>query len=780
MWLSQRRGLQLRVGLPRSRTPFRRCTPLRASCVEHFSQLRLERWAFARVTAEEKQHAELRSSYPLQALGGGDAHFAEMDACPSTHGRDQPEKCLQEWQTLSDSQQRPMSPGLRALCQAQGSRRHSCTELAAGLSALSTDPFWCRETLASPSDCLLPPERFGLPALSASPMEPNAAGHPGHPAQRSLSEGSGNLHHDAHMTVPGNAFENGAFGDWFLLTRPTQPKGLVTRQVRGNGWREQHYRRLTTGHWALCEADAPLQHVVAMEYSCVKLLAQNALLIPLCATGMDMPLSQAVHDVGSENKTLALPGIVIDICRGLSELHRCNIVHGRLSLPTSVVVSQPQRGSYCARLTDWCVPLDDGFLSSQDLQRVAVAPELRDNTRQDPTQESDLFSLGVLAYFVLSEGQQPKLEHPNDPPSPTCPDTGLFPDLKQLDGHFPGISELLSVWTNPAPEEREPVERSLDNRFLLQLRQDRFAQLLETMCSLSELQQVVERGVKTLEATDKVGKGQKISEDSNISEAGKRLDTEHADKLAQGQKANRFLTKQGQAAPSDPAKQGLTHLLPPFSDDRGWKSALDEGLMQALDGNLQQATNQQQYDGQSAVQLLRCFRNLRHHAEQFIDVDPMQDLGLFKKETDELSLEGVFKYFYSLFPRCAYGSYQLMRHATEVPGFEPGTLQDPGFAIVQWKQWFVNTLGPMLIRVSSKVWSIEDDGAHFVVVVPEGETGRVSVEFFSAFEPRQQTLNLAMKDGSGGPVLEPGKSTKERHTVSFELPKQGQKNSFVQ
>ena len=112
-------------------------------------------------------------------------------------------------------------------------------------------------------------------------------------------------------------------------------------------------------------------------------------------------------------------------------------------------------------MTDWGVPLNDGFEPAVMLK--TLAPELRTGPPKAPTPSTDVYALGRLAYFILSGGEH----YPVDPASPMQV-TGdnlhaVLPDINSLDVRIPGSFHLLASWM----VDRQPVGESLQQQYLL-------------------------------------------------------------------------------------------------------------------------------------------------------------------------------------------------------------------------------------------------------------------------------------------------------------------------
>jgi hypothetical protein len=86
------------------------------------------------------------------------------------------------------------------------------------------------------------------------------------------------------------------------------------------------------------------------------------------------------------------------------------IFHGRLALPSSVVVTRGKPPSVLhARLIDWALPLDDGFTNVDDdssCWRGSRAAQSDHAPTIAELQRGDMYSLACLAYFILWQGRR--------------------------------------------------------------------------------------------------------------------------------------------------------------------------------------------------------------------------------------------------------------------------------------------------------------------------------------------------------------------------------------
>ena len=112
-------------------------------------------------------------------------------------------------------------------------------------------------------------------------------------------------------------------------------------------------------------------------------------------------------------------------------------------------------------MTDWGVPLNDGFEPAVMLK--TLAPELLTGPPKAPTLSTDVYALGRLAYFILSGGEH----YPVDPATPMQMTRAnlhvMLPCMKGLDTQIPGSTDLLEDWL----VDRQPVAESLQQQYLL-------------------------------------------------------------------------------------------------------------------------------------------------------------------------------------------------------------------------------------------------------------------------------------------------------------------------
>jgi serine/threonine protein kinase len=114
-------------------------------------------------------------------------------------------------------------------------------------------------------------------------------------------------------------------------------------------------------------------------------------------------IERCLKDLTAEQKVLAIVSCVM----GLDFMHSKGVIHGDVK-PSNLLLD----ANFHAKLSDFgCSRTADGSTMTQVPVTIAYAPvELQDG--KPPTVKSDLYSLGLLMYFVLTG------EHPFDPTWP--------------------------------------------------------------------------------------------------------------------------------------------------------------------------------------------------------------------------------------------------------------------------------------------------------------------------------------------------------------------------
>ncbi|XP_030847647.1 serine/threonine-protein kinase/endoribonuclease IRE1-like [Strongylocentrotus purpuratus] len=151
------------------------------------------------------------------------------------------------------------------------------------------------------------------------------------------------------------------------------------------------------------------EHPNVIRYFCTESDLQfRFIALELCTA----TLQEFVHDRGRFHMLKPLD-ILFQSSSGLAHLHSLNIVHRDIK-PHNVLISQPnQHGKVKAMISDFglCKKLSAGRMSFSRRSGVAgtdgwIAPEML--TGQDRTTTAiDIFSLGCVFYYVLSNGKHP-------------------------------------------------------------------------------------------------------------------------------------------------------------------------------------------------------------------------------------------------------------------------------------------------------------------------------------------------------------------------------------
>ena len=191
-----------------------------------------------------------------------------------------------------------------------------------------TDPFWVTEHLPpNLPDCLLqPPRRFGhLPRGGGTPMPASSAPHA--PAAH--------LFEDHSVTVSHNLLSGGRFGNFCLQGRELGGFGraVVIRAIRGAAWDAQ----VAAGKFT-ATSTIPFRHVVPLVLPCKVTPDQELVILPLAADAFELTLAEFLADESTDEQTCL--GVLFDVASGLHELHSRSLIHGRLTIERSVVVSR--------------------------------------------------------------------------------------------------------------------------------------------------------------------------------------------------------------------------------------------------------------------------------------------------------------------------------------------------------------------------------------------------------------------------------------------------------
>jgi serine/threonine protein kinase len=115
-----------------------------------------------------------------------------------------------------------------------------------------------------------------------------------------------------------------------------------------------------------------------------------------------------------------------DVSRGLLALHQCGIVHGDLKLENSLVFSTNEGRSCKVKLSDF----GGALLDSDALESIPMAtppwnaPEWKSNRSRSQLISSDVYSLGLLLWRIVLNGNNP------------FDDRDLFPACLTREEHF--------------------------------------------------------------------------------------------------------------------------------------------------------------------------------------------------------------------------------------------------------------------------------------------------------------------------------------------------------
>ena len=201
-----------------------------------------------------------------------------------------------------------------------------------GFLGLLCDPFWAKEGLPTtlPPCLLSPPSRFGhLPTDAAAQLESVEP--------RNSSSG---LFEGHSVSVLDEVVASGRFGKCYYrgLDRGGIQKPIVVRAIRLVGCEE-------LGQLVLDVSALRLSRVVLPVLSCKRAPAQDLFLLPLDGHAFELTLAEALADTSIDERTWL--SLLADVATGLHELHSHNIVHGRLTIESSVVVSRDPGNSFC-------------------------------------------------------------------------------------------------------------------------------------------------------------------------------------------------------------------------------------------------------------------------------------------------------------------------------------------------------------------------------------------------------------------------------------------------
>ena len=174
-----------------------------------------------------------------------------------------------------------------------------------------------------PDGLLQPPRRLGLRGVTPG----SAASAPQAPTLHLFEDKSVKVSHDL--------VSGGRFGHFYHRGRELGGFGraVVVRAVRGAPW---------DAHVAAAKFTAASEivfnHVVRLILPCLVAPDQDAVLLPLDAAAFELTLTEFLHDASTDEQ--ACLAVLHDVASGLDELHSRNLIHGRLTIEHSIVVSQ--------------------------------------------------------------------------------------------------------------------------------------------------------------------------------------------------------------------------------------------------------------------------------------------------------------------------------------------------------------------------------------------------------------------------------------------------------
>ena len=202
--------------------------------------------------------------------------------------------------------------------------------LKANFFYVLTDPFWVTERLPpNLPHCLLQPRRFGhVPTIEMATL-PTA---PTQPPTTSQFE-------DHSVKVSHELLAGGHFGSCYRQGRELGgfARAVVIRAVRATLRSEVVAAQFTA------TSEIPFNHVVRLVLPCKFSPGHDLLFLPLDALAFECTLAETLADASVDEP--ACLGLLLDVATGLHELHSHNLVHGRLTIERSVVVSRSSSSS---------------------------------------------------------------------------------------------------------------------------------------------------------------------------------------------------------------------------------------------------------------------------------------------------------------------------------------------------------------------------------------------------------------------------------------------------
>ncbi|KAG1703698.1 Serine/threonine-protein kinase/endoribonuclease IRE1 [Nymphon striatum] len=152
-------------------------------------------------------------------------------------------------------------------------------------------------------------------------------------------------------------------------------------------------------------------HPNVIRYFCVEFNSYfNFIALELCSA----TIAQYVTDSSFDKRNLDSITALYQAAKGLSHLHSLNIVHRDLN-SHNVLISMPNsQGEIRVLISDFGLSKKLGIGKNSFSKQSGpsgtegwIAPEMLAGTEERPTVAVDLFSYGILIYFVLSNGEHP-------------------------------------------------------------------------------------------------------------------------------------------------------------------------------------------------------------------------------------------------------------------------------------------------------------------------------------------------------------------------------------
>ena len=191
---------------------------------------------------------------------------------------------------------------------------------------------------AAPS--VLPPTSTGTPPPSATPPPPHAAA-----AAAAPSSEWGFVDDTNSLGVSKEPVADGRFGSFYLQVR--QWNGIdkpVVRAIRSSDCARLHSvlgtLALDVRVWAQVA-----RNVVCPVEPCKLATRHSLVLLPLQECAFDLTLAEALAELETDERGWL--SLLVDVATGVNEFHSRNIVHGRLTIGSSVVVSRDPGNSTC-------------------------------------------------------------------------------------------------------------------------------------------------------------------------------------------------------------------------------------------------------------------------------------------------------------------------------------------------------------------------------------------------------------------------------------------------